>query len=93
MYNIPGRSIVKINSDIVKKLSRVQNIVGVKDATADLTTPLEIRNKCGKKFQQLSGEDAFLAFLISGGDGCISVTANVAQKSVLKYMKGKRAEL
>ena len=81
LYNIPGRSIVKINSDIVKKLSRVQNIVGVKDATADLTTPLEIRNKCGKKFQQLSGEDAtFLAFLISGGDGCISVTANVAPK-------------
>ena len=62
----------------MKKLSAINNIFGVKDATADLTTPLDVRNSCGKKFQQLSGEDAtFLAFLISGGDGCISVTANV----------------
>ena len=79
LYNIPGRSVVNINTLTMKKLSAINNIVGVKDATADLTTPLEVRNTCGKKFQQLSGEDAtFLAFLISGGDGCISVTANVA---------------
>jgi 4-hydroxy-tetrahydrodipicolinate synthase len=78
LYNIPGRSVVRIESVTMKKLSAINNIVGVKDATADLTTPLDIRNSCGKKFQQLSGEDAtFLAFLISGGDGCISVTANV----------------
>ncbi len=78
LYNIPGRSVVRIESATMKKLSAINNIVGVKDATADLTTPLDIRKSCGKKFQQLSGEDAtFLAFLISGGDGCISVSANV----------------
>ena len=78
LYNIPGRSVVKISSEIIKKLSEIKNILGVKDATADLTTPLEVREICGKNFQQLSGEDAtFLAFLVSGGEGCISVTANI----------------
>ena len=81
LYNIPGRSVVKISSDIIKKLSEIKNVLGVKDATADLTTPLEVRKICGKDFQQLSGEDAtFLAFLISGGEGCISVTANIIPK-------------
>ena len=78
LYNIPGRSVVKLEIDTMKKLSQIDNIVGVKDATADLTTPLEVRTNCEENFQQLSGEDAtFLSFLISGGVGCISVTANV----------------
>lgn len=81
LYNIPGRSVVKINSDTIKKLTKFKNILGVKDATADLTTPLDVRKNCGEKFQQLSGEDAtFLSFLISGGNGCISVTANVTPR-------------
>jgi|TARA_Y100000022_G_C13245529_1_gene374590 4-hydroxy-tetrahydrodipicolinate synthase len=81
LYNIPGRSMLKLSSNLIKKLSEVKNIIGVKDATADLVTPLDILNLCGDKFIQLSGEDAtFLAFLISGGSGCISVTANVAPK-------------
>ncbi len=78
LYNIPGRSVVRLEIDTLKKLSQISNIVGVKDATADLTTPLEVRTNCQESFQQLSGEDAtFLSFLISGGVGCISVTANV----------------
>ena len=78
LYNIPGRSVINIETETIKKLSLIKNIVGVKDATADLTTPLDIITNCGKNFQQLSGEDAtFLSFLISGGSGCISVTANV----------------
>ena len=78
LYNIPGRSVVRLEIDTMKKLSQISNIVGVKDATADLTTPLEVRTNCKESFQQLSGEDAtFLSFLISGGVGCISVTANV----------------
>ena len=81
LYNIPGRSIVKLSGPLIAKLSKVKNIIGVKDASADLVTPLEISNLCGTDFIQLSGEDAtFLAFLISGGIGCISVTANVAPK-------------
>ena len=78
LYNIPGRSVVRLEIDTLKKLSQISNIVGVKDATADLTTPLEVRTNCKESFQQLSGEDAtFLSFLVSGGVGCISVTANV----------------
>ena len=78
LYNIPGRSVVEINSETLKKLSKIENIAGIKDATGDLTVPLEVKSQCGNNFNQLSGEDAtFLAFLISGGNGCISVTANV----------------
>ena len=81
LYNIPGRSVVKIDSETIKRLMKNKNIVGVKDATGDLTTPLDVREMCGKKFHQLSGEDStFLAFLASGGGGCISVTANVIPK-------------
>ena len=68
LYNIPGRSVIKLEIETLKKLSLIENIVGVKDATADLTTPLEVKTNCLDSFQQLSGEDAtFLSFLISGG--------------------------
>jgi len=78
LYDIPGRSVKKISSDLLIKLSKIPNIVGVKDATSDLAAPMNVIQNCGKKFIQLSGEDAtFLAFLINGGVGCISVTANV----------------
>ena len=96
MYNIPGRSVVTISNEIIAELCKVKNIAGIKDATADLTTPLEVRNLCGKNFQQLSGEDAtFLAFLVSGGDGCISVTANVIPKilsQIYELWKSKKIE-
>ena len=78
LYNIPGRSVVSIETETIQKLSNIKNIVGVKDATADLTTPLDVKINCEENFNQLSGEDStFLSFLISGGIGCISVTANV----------------
>ncbi len=78
LYNIPGRSVVKIDTSTIKKLASLKNIVGVKDATGDLNIPLEVYNECGSNFVQLSGEDStFLAFLISGGHGCISVSANL----------------
>jgi len=81
LYNIPGRSVTNIEIETLKELSKVSNIVGVKDATADLTYPLQTSNACGKNFIQLSGEDAtFLSFLISGGVGCISVSANIIPK-------------
>ncbi len=81
LYNIPGRSVVNINLETMKKLSIINNIVGVKDATSDLSLPIKTKQVCGKEFIQLSGEDAtFLSFLVSGGSGCISVTANIAPK-------------
>jgi 4-hydroxy-tetrahydrodipicolinate synthase len=63
------------------RLAKHRNIVGVKDATANLTRPLHQRRTCGEQFCQLSGEDhTALAFNAAGGVGCISVTANVAPR-------------
>jgi 4-hydroxy-tetrahydrodipicolinate synthase len=81
IYNIPGRSVVDMSVDTMAALSRLPNVVGVKDATCDLARPLLTTLACGEDFCQLSGEDiTALAFLANGGDGCISVTANVAPR-------------
>ena len=81
IYNIPGRSTVDMNIDTMKKLSLIENIVGVKDATNDLFRPLLTQTVIKENFCYLSGEDGTaLAFLAQGGHGCISVTANVAPK-------------
>lgn len=79
LYNIPGRSIVDISVETMARLARHPNIIGVKDATANLLRPLQVRRAAEKRFNQLSGEDGTaVAFLAAGGNGCISVTANVA---------------
>ena len=81
IYNIPPRSVVDMSVETMARLARHKNIIGVKDATANLTRPLHTRRACGAGFCQLSGEDhTALAFLAAGGDGCISVTANVAPR-------------
>ena len=79
IYNIPGRSIVDMSVETMARLAELPNIVGVKDATADLKRPALTRGAIGEAFCQLSGEDATVVpFLAQGGHGCISVTANVA---------------
>jgi 4-hydroxy-tetrahydrodipicolinate synthase len=81
IYNIPPRSVVDMSVETMARLARHRNIIGVKDSTANLTRPLHTRRACGAGFCQLSGEDhTALAFLAAGGDGCISVTANVAPR-------------
>jgi 4-hydroxy-tetrahydrodipicolinate synthase len=81
IYNIPGRSVIDMSVETMAKLARHKNIVGVKDATANLTRPLHTTRACGEDFVQLSGEDhTAVAYLASGGHGCISVTANVAPR-------------
>ena len=81
IYNIPGRSIVDMSIDTMIKLSNIENIIGVKDATNDLFRPLLTRKNMQNDFCYLSGEDGTaLAYLAQGGHGCISVTANVAPK-------------
>ena len=68
------------------RLSKIPNIVGVKDATANLARPLRERAVCGKDWVQLSGEDGTaLAYMVQGGQGCISVTANVAPKLCAEF--------
>ena len=79
IYNIPGRSVVDMSIETMIKLSKIDNIVGVKDATNDLFRPLLTAANMHRDFCFLSGEDGTaLAFLSQGGHGCISVTANVA---------------
>jgi 4-hydroxy-tetrahydrodipicolinate synthase len=79
IYNIPGRSVVDMSVATMARLAKLPNIVGVKDATADLTRPLRTRLEIGPEFCQLSGEDAtVVGFLAQGGHGCITVTGNVA---------------
>ncbi len=81
IYNIPPRSVVDMSVETMARLAKHPNIVGVKDATANLARPLHTRAACGAEFCQLSGEDhTALAFLAAGGQGCISVTGNVAPR-------------
>jgi len=81
IYNIPGRSVIDMSHQTMLQLSKHPNIVGVKDATADLARPVRVRLDMGDNFAQLSGEDlTAVAFLAQGGVGCISVTANVAPR-------------
>jgi 4-hydroxy-tetrahydrodipicolinate synthase len=81
IYNIPGRSVIDMSVETMARLAAHKNIVGVKDATANLTRPLHTTRACGPDFIQLSGEDhTVIAYLASGGHGCISVTANIAPR-------------
>ena len=81
IYNIPGRSIVDMSIETMIELSKINNIIGVKDATNDLFRPLLTQKKMNSNFCYLSGEDGTaVAFLAQGGHGCISVTANIAPK-------------
>jgi 4-hydroxy-tetrahydrodipicolinate synthase len=81
IYNIPGRSVIDMSVDTMKRLYELKNIVGVKDATANVARVSLQRQAMGEDFIQLSGEDATaLGFMAHGGHGCISVTSNVAPK-------------
>lgn len=81
IYNIPGRSVVDMLPETMGQLAQLPRIVGVKDATGDLSRVAKQRMTCGADFLQLSGEDATaVGFNAMGGVGCISVTANVAPK-------------
>ncbi len=92
IYNIPGRSVVDMAVETMARLAKHKNIVGVKDATANLTRPLHTRRACGADFIQLSGEDhTAISFNAAGGHGCISVTANVAPRLCAEMHKAWRA--
>ena len=81
IYNIPGRSVIDMNPVTMGELARLPGIVGVKDATGDVSRVSDQRATCGHEFVQLSGEDASaLGFNAHGGVGCISVVANIAPR-------------
>ena len=88
LYNIPPRAIVDIQPATMARLAELPRIIGVKDATGDLSRPWSERQLIKKPFVWLSGEDATaVAYNVSGGTGCISVTANVAPKLVAQVQE------
>jgi 4-hydroxy-tetrahydrodipicolinate synthase len=93
IYNIPPRSVVDMSVETMARLFEdCENIVGVKDATANLARPSLQRQAMGADFVQLSGEDGTaLGFMAHGGHGCISVTANVAPKLCAEFQQACRS--
>lgn len=88
IYNIPGRSIVDMSTQTMAELYKLPNIVGVKDATSDMTRVTEYRNAMGMDFNQLSGDDpTALGYAAHGGHGCISVTANIAPAQCANFQQ------
>jgi 4-hydroxy-tetrahydrodipicolinate synthase len=86
IYNIPGRSVVDMSVETMKRLFELKNIAGVKDATANMVRVSQQRAAMGEGFNQLSGEDATaLGFMAHGGHGCISVTSNVAPRLCAEF--------
>lgn len=93
IYNIPSRTNVDMSVDTMARIFELKNVVGVKDATANLARVSQQRAAMGSEFIQLSGEDATaLAFTAHGGHGCISVASNVAPRLCSEFqntlMKG-----
>ena len=88
VYNIPGRCVIEISVETMARLSRIANIIGVKDATANLMRPSRERLACAKGWRLISGEDGTsLGYMAHGGHGCISVTANVAPKLCSQFQE------
>jgi 4-hydroxy-tetrahydrodipicolinate synthase len=86
IYNIPGRSVIDMSVDTMKRLFELKNIAGVKDATANMVRVSQQRAEIGPDFNQLSGEDGTaLGFNAHGGHGCISVTSNVAPRLCAEF--------
>ena len=78
LYNVPGRTLCDLSNEIVIKLSELSNVVGIKDATGDLSRVNVLAQHCQLPFVQLSGDDeSSLAYCLAGGHGVISVTANI----------------
>jgi 4-hydroxy-tetrahydrodipicolinate synthase len=86
IYNIPARSVVDMSVDTMRRLFELDNIAGVKDATANVVRVSQQRQAMGPDLNQLSGEDATaLGFMAHGGHGCISVTSNVAPRLCAEF--------
>ncbi len=97
LYNVPGRTACDMLPETIARLSKVANIIGVKEATAKLERVAEIRQLCNDDFLLFGGDDATgCGFMLLGGNGVISVTANVAPKAMhemcMLALAGKRRE-
>ena len=83
LYNVPGRTACDMLPETIARLAKIDNIIGVKEATGELDRVAKIRQLCGEDFLIISGDDATTReLLLKGGNGTISVTANVAPKQM-----------
>jgi 4-hydroxy-tetrahydrodipicolinate synthase len=83
LYNVPSRTVADLQVDTVLRLMQVPGIVGIKEASGDLSRVVELRRRGRPEFLLLSGnDDSALAFMLLGGDGVISVTANIAPRAM-----------
>jgi 4-hydroxy-tetrahydrodipicolinate synthase len=81
LYNVPGRSAVDIGVDTIGRLAKLPRIIGIKECSGDVNRVVRTRAVAGSEFCQMTGDDPMmLPFLIQGGQGCISVTSNIAPK-------------
>jgi 4-hydroxy-tetrahydrodipicolinate synthase len=79
LYDVPSRTVAGLADETIVRLAEIPRCIGLKDATGDVTRPLRLRAALGAKFRLFSGDDpTALGFFAYGGDGCISVTSNVA---------------
>jgi len=93
IYNIPGRSVIDMSVDTMARLFELKNIIGVKDATGDLNRVDQTIKKLGKDFLQLTGnDDNAFEFNKRGGEGAISVTANIAPKLCSNFQKFSKSK-
>ena len=92
IYNIPGRSVIDMLPATMGELAKLPRIVGVKDATGDVGRASDQRIACGPDFLQLCGNDeAALGFNAHGGQGCISVVANIAPRLCAEFQNAMQA--
>ena len=96
LYNVPGRTACDMLPETVERLSHVPNIIGIKEATGDLTRLRQIKDLCGDRMELYSGDDATaMEFMLNGGHGVISVTSNVAPRDMhdmcVAALEGDRA--
>jgi 4-hydroxy-tetrahydrodipicolinate synthase len=94
LYDVPSRTACALTDNTVAKLAEIPNIIGLKDASADISRPARLRRLVGGDFRLLSGDDATaLGFIAQGGHGCISVTSNLApglcRNIFLAYRQGR----
>jgi 4-hydroxy-tetrahydrodipicolinate synthase len=88
VYNVPGRTVADMQNETVLRLAEIPNIVGIKDATANLERGADLIRRKPARFRVYSGDDATgLALMLLGGDGVISVTANVAPRLMHEMCK------
>jgi 4-hydroxy-tetrahydrodipicolinate synthase len=92
VYNVPSRTACDIANETLERLSKLPNIVGIKDATGDLVRASFQRISCGERWVMLSGDDpTALGYIAHGGHGCISVSSNVAPEAYVAFMNAALA--